>query len=386
MADSPSIDAFARMRVSQPTTLFDGKQVTDSGSLYWSTKTVGNATSSFQQVSASSLFTLSGSGTVLRQTKRRFGYQSGKSQLIVCTGNFININDPVDKRVGYFDNNNGIFFHSSASTFNVGLRKNGVDTIISQSSWNLDIFNGSGSSGRIIDPDCSQIYFFDIEWLGVGRVRYGTYQAGLPYYVHQITNVNILDDVYMSNPNLPVRYEISSSNATWTGSMRQICSTVISEGGADNVGSIRSVDTGTVVNIAVATTTPTSILAIRLDSTKLSNVVFPTSFSTINLSGNSSYLAYLAMNPTTSSNFSWQSIPDSAVQFSTGSVVMTNIGTKIASTIVSSVADQITIPLDPSIALGSTADGVSDIIVIGVTNFGATSQNFAASLNYKESQ
>ena len=386
MADSPAVDAFARMRVSQPTTLFDGKQVTDSGSLVWSTKTVGNATSSFQQVSASSLFTLSGSGTVLRQTKRRFGYQSGKSQLIVCTGNFININEPVDKRIGYFDNNNGIFFHSSASAFNVGLRKNGVDTIISQSNWNLDIFNGSGSSGKMTDPDCSQIYFFDIEWLGVGRVRYGIYQAGMPYYVHQITHVNVLEDVYMSNPNLPVRYELSSSNANSTGSMRQICSTVISEGGADNVGSIRSVDTGTVVNIAATTVTPTSILAIRLDSTKLSNVVFPTSFSTINLSGNSSYLAYLAMNPTTSSNFSWQSIPDSAVQFSTGSVVMTNIGTKIASTIVSSVADQITIPLDPSIALGSTADGVSDIIVIGVTNFGGTSQNFAASLNYKESQ
>jgi len=48
----------------------------------------------------------------------------------------------------------------------------------------------------------------------------------------------------MSTPNLPLRYEIENDGTGISSSFEQICSTVISEGGAQNTGLIRGLNRG----------------------------------------------------------------------------------------------------------------------------------------------
>jgi hypothetical protein len=72
----------------------------------------------------------------------------------------------------------------------------------------------------------------DIEWLGVGTVRMGFVINGQFIVCHSFHHANIIDSTYITTASLPLRYEIINKGATnGSRTMKQICSTVISEGG-----------------------------------------------------------------------------------------------------------------------------------------------------------
>lgn len=396
-ADSPSIDPFARWRVSSLTTLFENKQIFDSGSLYWNTRVKNNATASFNSNRASVNMIASGSNSyVLRQTRRRLNYQSGKGHFILCTGNFNTKNlagKRVIKRIGYFDESNGIFFQTSGSFAGIVLRQNTsgtpVDTFVSQSSWNLDKMDGTGPSGKYLNLTASQILLFDMEWLGVGRVRYGIVQDGMPTYVHQITNANALSStkpVYMSSPNLPVTYELINSASNTPTNLLQICSTVATEGGYDKTGPIRSVDIPRGGTITITANTQAAIIAIRLKSAYKASTVIPKEIGISNQGGNNNFKYMVMLNPVVSTPFVWADVPNSAVQYATGSVnhLITNEGTKLRSGYVSSTVDSSGVNFDSSLSLGVDVNGNSDTIVLGAFNFG-TGTTFTGTLSWQES-
>jgi hypothetical protein len=83
---------------------------------------------------------------------------------------------------------------------------------------------------------------------------------------HEYYHSNVLNEVYLSNPNLPVRCEIRNTGTTSGGSMGQICATVISEGGYNESGLDWSV-----VSNARTTATPSAtelpLIALRLKNT-----------------------------------------------------------------------------------------------------------------------
>lgn len=384
-SDSPSIDAFARWRVSSATTIFDNKQLYDTGSLWWSTKIIGNASASYVALSSGVSMSAEGnSNRVVRQTKRYFGYQPGKSQLIVCTANLRGIEGGgCIKRVGYFNSQNGLFFSITGSQFGICLRKNSTDIFISQSNWNLDKFDGTGASKKTIDINCSQIYFIDFEWLGVGRIRYGIFQAGIPYYVHEITNINTLQDVYMNSPNLPVCYELINSGST-VGNMLHICSAVISEGGYESTGITRTIDTG-LFSSSVNPRTEAGILAIRLKSNALNSTVIPQKISVVNLNGVSNWGYTLLLNPITSSAWAWSDIPNSSLQFSSGSTPITSSLIRLMGGYVSATGDAVDL-VSPrmSMGLGSDIDGNPDTLVLSIKNLGNTAQIFIGSISVQE--
>lgn len=380
-ADSPSIDAFGKWRVSNPTTLFDSKQVVDSGSFYFDIKTIGSATVIWNSGSAQSTLkvTQTSGSRAIKQTKRIFVYQPGKSQQIICTGKFGIGVDGIKKSIGTFDDNDGFFFQMSGSSFGIVLRKtiNGVktDTFISQSSWNLDKMNGFGPSANTLDTNKAQIYTEDFEWLGVGRVRYGVVQKGVLIYVHEINNYNSLDTVYLRNPNLPIRYEISTHKNTTTGSlMTQICSTVISEGGFQNVG--KRVVATNYTGATIGTSDYDAVLFIRYNSsTSKGGQIVPEQLDLLIKPGDSSPFAGrwdLLVNPTLTSALTWGNVTGSVVtqmsRVSTGNAI-TNPGTTIATgyfagTSANSVGAMIT--LDPYYGLGRKIDGTSDILAVGI--------------------
>jgi len=123
------------------------------------------------------------------------------------------------------------------------LRNSTADTLISQSNWNIDKFDGTGNSGITLDFTKAQLFVIDFEWLSVGRIRYGFYIYGKIFYCHQITNVNSLTAPYMVTPNLPVRYEVRNNDGG-NVSLTQICSSVITEGGYYPIGKPFSANVG----------------------------------------------------------------------------------------------------------------------------------------------
>jgi len=386
-ADSPSIDAFGKWRVSNPTTLFDSKQVVDSGSFYFDIKTVGSATVTWNSGSAQSTFrvTQTSGSRAIKQTKRIFVYQPGKSQQLICTGKFGIGVDGIKKSIGNFDEDDGYFFQSSGSSFGVVLRKtiNGIktDTFISQSSWNLDKLTGTGPSGNILDTTKAQIYTIDYEWLGVGRIRYGVVQKGVLIYVHEINNYNSLETVYLRNPNLPIRYEMSTHKNTTTGSlMTQICSTVISEGGFQNTG--KRVVVANYAGAAIGASDYDGVLFLRYNSnTSKCAQIIPEQLDFLAEPGNNSPFSGrwdLLVNPIVTDPLNWNNVTGSVVTqiatTSTGNVII-NPGTVIATGYFSGtggagVGDKVA--LDPYYGLGRKIDTTSDILAIGIKTYNNT--------------
>ena len=274
--DSGNLDAFGRLRVSDAFTLGDYKHVYGLDPNFRDTITNGG-TVTFQPLQACARLATNNSPTasVIHQTKMYHQYQPGKSQVCKSTFNFYANSPNVIKRTGYYDANNGIYFEQSANgalSFTIRTDTSGTPSDarrVYQNQWNKNTCNTSisgpnGNGSFNLDITKTQIFITDFQWLGVGRVRCGFVHDGNIIIAHEFYNSNNLPTVYMSNPNLPVRYEIFNTGATAGGFMDQICSTVLSEGGYVEAGQDWHVATGnTKITITgVGNTRP--IMAIRL--------------------------------------------------------------------------------------------------------------------------
>lgn len=227
-------DAFGRLRVSQPYTLFDSHHRYKPNEKYYSNVT-GNATITFLNSESSVLLnvnTTAGDGAY-QETKNVFNYQPGKSLLILNTFVLGSSKANVTQRVGFFGTQNGYYFEvSNTGTTSFVERSNGVSTGTVQSLWNGDRLDGTGPSKFVLDITKSQIMFIDIEWLGAGTVRVGFVINGQFVTCHSFHHANIVPKAYMTTACLPVRMEIFNTGPTSSvTTLKQICSTVLSEGG-----------------------------------------------------------------------------------------------------------------------------------------------------------
>lgn len=279
-------DAFGRLRVSNPLTLFDTQnRYYDQGQFV--TKTTGTASATYNANSTTFLLSVSGAGaSVIRETTKTFIYQPGKSLFVLNTFAMNNPAAGVTQRVGYYNDNNGIFFEQDGSTLNMVIRSYSsgvvVEDRVPQSSWNGDPLNGLGLSGITLNPALTQIFWTDVEWLGVGSVRVGFVIDGQYIVCHTFNHANIVGNTttYMGTAILPVRYELSTTGTAAT--MRQICSTVISEGGYTLSGQPSGI--GHTLNSAIVLPNDASfkpLISIRLKSTNPDAVVLPKNFTIV---------------------------------------------------------------------------------------------------------
>ena len=133
------------------------------------------------------------------------------------------------------------------------------ETVITQANWNFDPLNGSGISGATLDFTKGQIFCIDLQWLGVGRVRFGFFINGALVAAHQIFNANGVLVPYMNTANLPCRGIIKNTGtASGTTTMKQICMTVIAEGGTEYP---QAYQFSAVSSVGSATATPTAVRA-----------------------------------------------------------------------------------------------------------------------------
>jgi hypothetical protein len=379
--DTPSIDAFARLRMSAPFTIFDSKQLHDKQPLFWDEELGGSATSTHSSINSETALTVTNGSSdyVIRQTKQRFNYQPGKSQLIFMTFQSPQISG-VTSRIGLFDNassdtlvpNNGIFFECDG-TVSWNICKNGsITETATQANWNVDKLDGTGDSELTLDLTATQIMIIDFEWLGVGRVRAGFVIDGIIYYVHYFNhaNDNTFSTVYMSTPNLPLRYTIQT-DGTNGSTLKHICSSVISEGGIEKTGVLRGVDTGGTLITTLNTGNSYAILGIRLKTTHLDITVFPEDLSVI-CATNDIFLWSLQLNPTIAGTFTYGDVTNSSIQYATGANTntITTPGEVFASGFTTQKATS-DINLKTALNIGSKIDGTRDELVLVITPISA---------------
>lgn len=392
--DTASVDAFARLRVSSNFTIFDSKQLHDKQPLFWDELIGGGATSTHSVENASTQLSVGAnvSDYVIRQTRQRFNYQPGKSQLVFFTF-LCNCVPGVTKRLGLFDGtgtnaltpNNGIFFETgNGPCWNIA-KNGGVTESIPQAQWNVDPLDGTGASGITLDLEAAQIGVIDFEWLGVGRVRVGFVIDGLIYYVHYFNHANdpTFDSVYMSSPNLPLRYSIESDGVS-SSTLDHICSSVISEGGIEKTGILRVVDNDAVPLTALSTGVTYAMLGIRLKQTHLDITVIPETLSVM-CSTNDLFRWSLLFNPTVSGVFAYSDVTNSSIQkaIGTNANVISDAGLEIASGYASSQSRESDQALNTAQRIGSTILGVPDGLILAITPLSSNMSAYG-SLNFRE--
>lgn len=282
----PALDAFGRIRVSQPYTLFDSQNRYEADPQFDTSTATGGATTHLPNESSVSMAVTTASGSeVVRQSYRVFPYQPGKSLLLLATFVMNTAKTNLRQRVGYFSTQNGVFLQLNNSEVSFVLRSYAGGSVdesraITQANWNGDKLDGTGKSGYTLDLTKSQILFMDFEWLGVGSVRCGFVIEGKFIVAHTFHNSNLYNAVYMTTAILPVRYEITNTGVTASSStLKQICSSVVSEGGYEKVV-LDSVIRRT-TSLGSITTTFLPLISMRLASDSLGAVVLPNKLSVI---------------------------------------------------------------------------------------------------------
>ena len=385
-------DAFGRLRTSSPYTLFDSQnRYAIDNQFDTSTATGGSTTYLPNEASVRMDVTTSSGSEVVRQSYRCMPYQPGKG--LLCLATFV-MNSPktgLRQRVGYFGTQNGVFIQQNDSTVSFVLRSYISGAVsdartVNQADWNGDKLNGTGDSGYTLDLTKAQILWMDFEWLGVGSVRCGFIIDGQYIVCHTFENANDITSVYMTTAVLPVRYEITNTAATASASsLKQICSSVVSEGGYEQTS---------IEHVARRTTTKTSIgttflplVSIRLASTALNAVVLPAKFNVMPTSTGDDFEVILAKNCTGLTSASWAAVAsDANVEQDTSATAMT-LGTIVDIQYVKATNQSSGTINQPAgynwdLQLGSSLTGTSDIYTLGIRVLSGSSGAAIGSLTF----
>jgi hypothetical protein len=390
-----NVDAFNRLVVAEPYTLFDSQNRFAIDNQFDTSTASGGSTTYLPNESTVRLDVTTTNGSeVVRQTYRTMPYQPGKGLGLLATFTMNAGKTGLRQRVGYFNTQNGVFLQQNDTTLAFVLRSytSGapVDTTITQANWNGDKLDGTGPSGRIIDVTKTQILAIDFEWLGVGDVRCGFFEDGQFVVCHTFHNDNINTTVYMTTAILPVRYEITNTATTATSSsMKQICSSVYSSGGYEQTSIdhvARRTSIFTTINTA-ATFFP--IVSIRLASTALGAVVLPNRVQFLPTT-NQNYEIALLKNPTLTGATWAAAVPtDANVEFDVAATAISNVGTIVQTDYVTASgsagvsATSAATGYNWDLQLGSSLAGVSDIYTLGVrTVSGATTGDGVGSISF----
>jgi hypothetical protein len=322
-APSTSQDSFGRLRVSEPFTMFDSSHRFDDNDLWAiATATSGTAVFNANQGLVDLNVTAASGSSVIRESIKVFAYQPGKSLLVLNTFVMSAAKAGLTQRVGYYGADNGFYLEQADSSVSFVKRSvvtgSLVNTPILQADWNGDKLDGTGPSGLTLDLTKAQILWMDLEWLGVGSVRMGFVINGQFILCHTFNHANIITSTYITTASLPLRYEIfNTAGTTGASTLKQVCSTVISEGGYELRGKQQSIGTPITAPMTFAVAgTYYPVVGIRLISTRLDAIVIATAISLIGLGNGKNYQWRVVNGNVAISGGSW--VPaggDSAVEY-----------------------------------------------------------------------
>ena len=376
-----AVDAFNRLKVSNPFTLFDSQQryqVSDK----WDYRgaTGGTYSHNITESTVSLTSGLTVGSKIYSETKKVFPYQPGKSLTIINTFAMSQPKNGLRQRVGYFGVTggftgatpyNGVYLQQDGLTLSLCLASASLNTTqtVPQSNWNGDPFNGSGPSGVTLDVTKGNIFWMDVEWLGVGDVRTGFFIDGKPIVAHTFYNTNKNSTTYMTTACLPLRYEIENTSSQATSStMKQICSTILSEGGYEGFSRRYNIThSETTPHTLTTAGTQYPLVAIRLAPDRLDSIIVPSNISVAIEPGTNNkplVVQYrILLNPTLTGN-TWATHFNGNVQYNITATGVTGGTDIIGGYISSSGTLDVSSVNDFNFQLGRTQLGVSDTFVL----------------------
>lgn len=380
-------DAFGRSRISQPVTLFDSQHRYEENG-YWDTALTGSATKTHNPNESTISLTVTGAlnDKVVRETRRVFTYQPGKSLLSMNSFVFNPQLAGLRQRIGYFGVDNGIYFENDGTGNYLVLRRKltsgaATEVRVAQADWNVDKFDGTGPTLRTLDISKANIFWLDIEWLGVGDVRCGFVVDGRMAIAHTFHNDNVNSTAYMTTAILPVRLEIENTAATGVSStMKQICNTVISEGGFEK--KVRKAHVKRSTDISALTTALTPIISFRLNSTHLDSVILPESFHVF--SPDQGNFEVVVIRGGTLNATSWTS--DGRIEYNTDATTITG-GTETSHMYVSTTQQSGGVGgsddgYNWDTQLTRNLSGTAEIITLAAKTIGASAKNIRGAISY----
>lgn len=121
---------------------------------------------------------------------------------------------------GLYDGTNGIYFKYVASQLSVNILRDGVETSIPQSAFNVDSLDGNGPSGIVYSPSSGITHRITFSWYGYDLIDFSIIGLSADnkqnsYSVHRI---KVTSSTSVKNPNLPlcVRLEGNGNNLAQT--------------------------------------------------------------------------------------------------------------------------------------------------------------------------
>ena len=285
--DDWTIDAFGNKRISETSTRLDVEFIYDKQEEIIDEKVITGGTVTHNTDSRDLTLAINNTTTATEATMSSYPvpYTPGNSQKIDVTGTL----------------NTAALEGGTVSLF---LRSNVTGSVVEeeyeQGNWLFD---------NVTDQDWTKSFILqmDFQSLKVGRIRYFMVRDGIPVKLHEIVNDNKYAGGYWQNPTQPLYWRIYN-DATYTycemgygdesngigirykvaknasATMRAICGTVKSEGGADLLdipGFPRATDGNGATKTISTTLIP--IISIRPKSTFQSlhnhNLIIPTGFS-----------------------------------------------------------------------------------------------------------
>lgn len=384
-ATGGAIDAFGRQRFSEPSVIFDSYFVETDRSMLFSRKEIGTAAISRNTTERCMDMIVSASGDkAIQQTKTYMHYVPGQSlvplQTVVMAASQTNLR----QRIGYFDDDNGLFFEQISSGIRICERDNGsgsvVDTYVDQANWNLDKLDGTGESGVTLDTTKDNIYVIDFQWLGAGKVRFGLGIDGGYIYFHENDHANKNTRSYMATGNLPIRQEIEALGViTGTPKLKVFCISVMTEGGFDAAPAQRAIDTDGTVNINTSTYTP--VAAIRLKASNIRAQLIPKAVTSLATSQDD-ILFRIYYNPTITGG-QWVSAGANSV--AEYNITMTSIsgGDIVGSGLIAKSGGDISSLEDTFIRIAADIDGNADTYVVAAKSL-TSSASLATTITFEE--
>lgn len=236
------LDTAGRTRVSQLTTLFDGKLLNSDDALLWDTKGTGTAT----WVNSGIQMSVTAGQYVVRQSLHPCAYFSGKNQNIKITFDTFQSESGLTKVAGYFNSApsapyttefDGAWLESTPTSYKFCVANAGVKNLeVDFADWDgyesLANYDWSSFSTIVID----------FLWLGAGGTDLRFFvatPAGLVLaHTYKYTGTGPKGPI-MRTCQHSIRFEIRST--TGTGNMNAICSQVSSEGSLAEVGYSRAI-------------------------------------------------------------------------------------------------------------------------------------------------
>jgi len=233
---SMQFTGFGLSRIAQPELIGSNNFRFDKQDIKFTTEILGTASDVLiedENALAMDVSTDSGD-SIIKTTDIYFHSQPGTAQHIdmcIAVGDSGKTN--VTRRWGYFDGYQGIFFELEGTDLYLVIRSSStgstIDTRVAQADWSVDSLDGTDglNNQTNIDLDVSKLntYWFDLRWAGAGAFRAGIYVSESRRIVaHEFSNLNTGVFPAITNPSLPVRYEIFNTGISASPSRLKLLS------------------------------------------------------------------------------------------------------------------------------------------------------------------